>query len=67
MTESAPEISIQVMIDEIRTIGFGVKDMVDRARGGALKRPPDWIATKTKQLEILRAVHRLLEREKAKG
>ena len=65
MNDAPDDITIEDQINEIRIIGMGVADWVQRAKSAQINRPQAEIERKQKQLEILRAVHRTLEDLKA--
>ncbi len=47
---TAPTIDIQVMIDEIKLIGLGAADWLERAKKGEIKRPPEAIERRVRRL-----------------
>lgn len=61
------DIPIQSQIDEIKLLGLGIRDWLDRSKSGDIKRTEFQIERKQQVLEALRAVHMTLERVKAEG
>ena len=57
------EITIQTMLDEIKSRGLGAANWIERANAKEFRTTPEAIERKEQSLVILRAIHENLKRQ----
>jgi hypothetical protein len=57
------EITLQVMLDEIKGRGLGAANWVERAKNNEFRTTPEAIESKERSLTVLRAIHENLKRQ----